>query len=180
MFDTMTLTKIVGGFCGAFLVFLLGGFVAEQIYHTPEASHAEGEEVHQAYVIPVEEGGGEAAAERTPEEIAAEFQEAFAAADPAAGEGEFRACAGCHALEAGKNGTGPYLYGVVGRPADSAEGYEYSLALEEVVDVWTPEHLNLFLEDPQGYTPGTKMNFNGIRDVQDRANLIAYLDSLDG
>lgn len=180
MFDTMTLTKIVGGFCGAFLVFLLGGFVAELIYHAPEPSHAEGEEVHQAYVIPVEEGGGEAVAERSPEEIAAEFQEAFAAADAAAGEAEFRPCAGCHALEAGKNGTGPYLYGVVGRPSDAAEGYDYSGALEEVVDVWTPEHLNLFLEDPQGYVPGTKMNYNGIRDVQDRANLIAYLDSLDG
>ena len=37
-----------------------------------------------------------------------------------------------------------------------------------------------FLTDPQGYAPGTKMNFNGLRDVQDRANLIAYLDSLDG
>ena len=56
MFDTMTLTKIVGGFCGAFLVFLLGGWAAEAIYHEPE-THAEGEEVHQAYVIPVSEGG---------------------------------------------------------------------------------------------------------------------------
>jgi cytochrome c len=181
MFDTMTLTKIVGGFCGALLIFLLGGWLAAIVYGSyPEAKHAEGEELHQAYIIPVEESGGEAVAEATPEERIAEFQAAFAQADAAAGEGEYRPCAACHALEAGDNRTGPYLYGVVGRPADSAEGYDYSLALEEVVDVWTPEHLNFFLEDPQGYTPGTKMNFNGIRDVQDRANLIAYLDSLDG
>ena len=181
MFDTMTLTKIVGGFCGALLVFLLGGWLAQIVYGAyPEAKHAEGEEVHQAYIIPVEEAGGGAEAEATPEERIAEFQAAFAAADPAAGEGEFRPCAACHALEAGDNRTGPYLYGVVGRPVDAAEGYDYSGALEQVVDVWTPEHLNFFLEDPQDYTPGTKMNFNGVKNVQDRANLIAYLDSLDG
>jgi cytochrome c len=180
MFDTMTLTKIVGGFCGALLVFLLGGWLAQIVYGTGEESHAEGEELHQAYIIPVEEAGGEAVAEATPEERLAEFQAAFASADAAAGEGEFRPCAACHALEAGDNRTGPYLAGVVGRPSDSADGYDYSGALEQVVDVWTPEHLNFFLEDPQGYTPGTKMNFNGIRNVQDRANLIAYLQTISG
>ncbi len=181
MFDTMTLTKIVGGFCGALLVFLLGGWLAQIVYGTyPATSHAEGEELHQAYIIPVEEAGGEEVAEVSLEDQIAEFQTAFAAADPAAGEAEFRPCSACHALEAGDNRTGPYLAGVVNRAVDTAQGYDYSGALEEVVDVWSPEHLNFFLEDPQGYTPGTKMNFNGIRDVQDRANLIAYLATIPG
>ena len=180
MFDTMTLTKIVGGFCGALLVFLLGGWLAQAVYGTGEESHAEGEEIHQAYVIPVEESGGEGEAEVSPEEQLAEFEAAFASADASAGEGEFRPCSACHALEVGDNRTGPYLAGVVGRPADAADGYDYSGALSAVVDVWSPEHLNFFLEDPQGYTPGTKMNFNGIRDVQDRANLIAYLATISG
>lgn len=181
MFDTMTLTKIVGGLCGALLVFLLGNWAAQAIYGTrEETAEVEGEELHQAYVIEVPEEGGEQVAEATPEEQIAEFQAAFAAADAAAGEGEFRPCSACHSLEAGDNRTGPYLAGVVGRPSDSAEGYDYSGALEEVVDAWTPEHLNFFLENPQGYTPGTKMNFNGIRNVQDRANLIAYLATIPG
>lgn len=180
MFDTMTLTKIVGGFCGSLLVFLLGGWLASTVYGTGEESHAEGEELHQAYIIPVEEGGETGEAGPTPEELLAEFQTAFAAADPAAGEGEFRPCAACHSLEAGDNGTGPTLAGVVGRPADAVDGYDYSGALETVVDVWTPEHLNFFLADPQGYVPGTKMNFNGIRSVEDRANLIAYLQTISG
>ena len=179
MFDTMTLTKIVGGFCGALLVFLLGGWAAQAVYGTGEAAHAEGEEVHQAYVIPVEEGG-EAATEATPEERLAEFQEAFAAADAGAGEGEFRPCSACHALADGDNRTGPHLFGVVDRPVDSVAGYDYSGALEQVADVWSPEHLNSFLADPAGYAPGTKMNFNGIKDVQDRANLIAYLATNPG
>lgn len=177
MFDTMTLTKIVGAGCGALLVFLLGGWAAETLYHTPEVHAEEGEEVHQAYVIPVEEGGsGEEVVEEGPP-----FVEVFAAADPAAGEGEFRPCSACHALEAGDNRTGPYLYGVVGRAVQAADGYtDYSGALIEVAEVWTPEELNGFLADPGGYAPGTSMNFNGIREVEDRANLIAYLDSLDG
>lgn len=178
MFDTMTLTKVVGGFCGAFLVFLLGGFLAELIYE-PAEGHAEGEEVHQAYVIPVAEGAG-AAEGPSAEEIAAEFEAAYAGADATAGQNVFRACQGCHAVVQGQNGTGPYLYGVVGRPVDSAEGYDYSGALLQVADVWDPLHLSIFLTNPKAAAPGTKMGFNGLRDVQDRADVIAYLDSLDG
>ena len=69
---------------------------------------------------------------------------------------------------------------MVGRPVDAVEGFDYSGALEEVAEVWDPQHLSLFLTDPQGYAPGTKMNFRGIRDVQDRANLIAYLATNPG
>jgi len=179
MFDTMTLTKLVGGFCGAFLVFLLGGYAAESIYNQPE-HYGEGEEVHQAYVIPVEGGETEAAPELTPEELAAEFQTAFAAADPAAGEGEFRPCSACHSLAEGDNRTGPSLFGVVDRAVDTMAGYDYSGALLQVGDTWTPENLNHFILNPKGAAPGTKMNFNGIKDVQDRANLIAYLATNPG
>ena len=100
-------------------------------------------------------------------------------ADASAGEGVFRNCRACHSLEPGQNGTGPTLYGVVGRAVDAVEGYSYSGALEQVADVWDPEHLNGFLENPREYAPGTKMAYNGLRSVEDRANLIAYLDTLD-
>ena len=180
MLDTMTMTKVVGGFCGAFLVFLLGGWVAEEVYFGPEEHPAEGEEVHQAYVIPVPEGGADAAPEQTEEELLAEFQTAFASADPAAGEGEFRPCSACHSLAEGDNRTGPSLYGVVGRPVDSVPDFDYSGALEQVVEVWDPDHLSLFIHAPQQYAPCTKMNFKGISDVQDRANLIAYLATNPG
>ena len=48
MFDTMTMTKIVGGFCGSLLVFMLGNWVAESLYHT---GGGHGKEEHAAYVI---------------------------------------------------------------------------------------------------------------------------------
>lgn len=173
MFDTMTMTKIIGGFCGAFLVFLLGGFVAEFIYH-PAKGH--GDDHHQAYTIPVEGGddhGGE-------EVVEVPFAEVYAAADAGAGERLFRQCQACHKTEAGANGTGPTLYGVVGRTVDAEPGYSYSGALEEVADVWSPENLNAFLENPKGFAPGTKMTYKGMPKVEDRANLIAWLDALDG
>ncbi|SMY06736.1 c-type cytochrome [Flavimaricola marinus] len=170
MFDTMTLTKIAGGLFGTFLVFLLGGWVAETIYHA--GGHGDHE---QAYVIDVpDSGGGEVV-----EEVQVPFEELYALADAADGEGAFRACRACHALEDGNNGTGPHLYGVVGRPVDAVAGFDYSGALEEVNDVWTPEQLFAFLENPAQYAPGTKMSYNGMRSETDRVNLIAYLDSID-
>ncbi|MFX0542744.1 c-type cytochrome [Roseovarius sp. S4756] len=174
MFDTMTLTKILGGFAGAFLVFLLGKFAAETLYHADAGGHHDGEVV-QGYMIDTggDEGGEEEAAGPT-------FEEVFASADAGKGERVFNKCKACHKLEQGENSTGPYLYGVVGREVDTAAGYGYSGALEEVADVWTPENLNHFLEDPQGYAPGTSMGFSGLGKLEDRANLIAYLSTIGG
>lgn len=170
MFDTMTLTKIVGAFCGTLLVFLLGNFVAEEIYHSG-GGHGEGE---QAYVI---ETPDEGSAEEETEEV--DFATVMASADAGAGERVFNKCRACHKLEKGANATGPYLYGVVGREIASVPDFNYSGSLAPQGDVWSPENLQHFLTDPQGWAPGTKMSFNGLPDVEDRANLIAFLDSVD-
>ncbi|MCU0907372.1 MAG: cytochrome c family protein [Rhodobacteraceae bacterium] len=169
MFDTMTLTKAVGSLCAALLVFLLGKWAAETVYHM--GGHGAHE---QAYVIDTGAGDAPAAAE---EEVP--FEVVFASADAAAGERVFRACASCHKLD-GTDGTGPHLNGVVGRPAESVAGFAYSGALAPVVDVWTPEHLNGFLTNPRSYAPGNKMSYNGMADIEDRANLIAYLAATEG
>ena len=173
MFDTMTRTKIVGGFCGTFLVFLLGGMAAELIYH---GSGGHGEDHAQGYVIEVADAGGDEAAA----EEAVPFEEVYASADAAAGEGLWRNCQSCHKLEDGVNGTGPHLYGIVGRAVSSVDGFSYSGALTAVADVWTPENLSGFLENPKGWAPGTAMGYNGMRKVEDRANLIAYLATIGG
>jgi len=170
MFDTMTLTKIVGGFCGMLLIFLLGKFGAELIYH--QADH--GDHHEQAYRIDT----GEDEPSDEPAEEAPDFSVIFASADAGAGERLWRGCQACHQLEDGVNGTGPHLYDVVGREVGSVEGFDYSGALVAVVDIWSPEALNGFLENPRSYAPGTKMSYNGMRDIEDRANLIAYLESI--
>lgn len=165
MFDTMTFTKIAASLCGALLVLLLGKWAAEELYHVD--GHGE-----QAYVI---DTGADEGAE---EVVEVAFADVYAAADAGAGARVFRQCSACHKLEAGANGAGPYLHNIVGRAVEAADGFGYSGALNAVVDVWTPEHLNGFLESPRGYAPGTSMGYNGLRDIEDRANLIAYLATI--
>lgn len=174
MLDTMTLTKTVGALCGTLLIFLLVKWGGELLYH-PGKGH--GDHHEQAYTIPT---GDEEAGETEVADAGPTFEEAFQMASADAGERLFRACQACHKLEDGANGTGPHLYGIVGRAVDAVDGFNYSGALEAVADVWTPENLNLFIENPRGFAPGTKMSYNGMADIEDRANLIAYLQSIGG
>ncbi len=172
MLDTMTMTKIVGGFCGTFLIFLLGGFSAEFIYHGAEHG---GDDHHQAYVI--DTGAIDSHGDRgdVPE---VDFAEVYAAADAAAGEKLFRQCKACHSLEDGKNGTGPSLYDIVDRSVATVAGFNYSGKLVAVVDTWTPETLSDFIESPRKFAPGTKMSYKGMVKAEDRADLIAWLSTM--
>ncbi|MCH2095386.1 MAG: cytochrome c family protein [Rhodobacteraceae bacterium] len=171
MFDTMTLTKALGGFCGAFLVFLLGKWAAEELYHTG-GGHGYGDHA-QAYVIEVEEPEAE---EEEAEEV--DLVALLASADPEKGAKVFGKCKSCHKLEDGVNGTGPHLYGVVDRAVGSVDGYGYSGALVAVADNWGYDELNGFFENPKKYAPGTKMSFGGLKKQSDRVNLIAYLETI--
>lgn len=175
MFDTMTLTKAVAGVCAAWLVLLLAGWAADGLYSVGGGHDAHGEHL-AGYVIDTGEGDHAQAEE---EVAVVPFSEYLAAADPADGEGAFRACRSCHSIEPGVDGTGPSLYGVVGRDVGSEPYHSYTDALTSIEGNWTPDMLNEFLENPRGYAPGTAMSFAGIRDVEDRAAMVAYLDSLD-
>lgn len=164
--DTMTTTKVAAALCGALLVFLLGKWAAEGIYHT--ALHGE-----PSYVIDTGEAeGGDHGGE---EEVS--FMDLLAQADVDKGSKVFKKCSACHKLEKGANGTGPYLYGVVGRPVATADGFGYSDALGGLGGEWTPEHLNEFLTKPSAYASGTTMSFAGLNKITDRANLIAFLNT---
>lgn len=97
--------------------------------------------------------------------------------DAKAGEKVFALCRSCHVLEDGVNRVGPSLYNIVGRTAGSVAGFNYSDANKNSGVTWTTDVLFEYLEDPKGFMPGTKMAFPGIKNAQDRANLVAYLDS---
>lgn len=171
MFNTMTITKTAGALLGALLFLLLMIWAASGIYHMGPSGHGEGGEHAQAYTIPVESAGGEtaAAAEEGPD-----FATLLASADAAAGEKVFGKCKACHKID-GNNSTGPHLDGVVGRPVASVEGFAYSDGMKAHGGDWTPEALQEFLTSPKNVVQGTKMTFAGLPKVQDRANLIAYL-----
>jgi cytochrome c len=167
MLDTMTITKAFASVCGAMLVLLLGGWAAEGLYNIEN----HGEDHVPGYAILIGEEG-EAAVEEEVVEVA--FADVYAAADAGAGERLWRQCSACHALN-GNDGVGPHLNGVVNRPKGAADGFNYSDTLASMGGEWTPENLSNFIANPREYAPGTAMAYNGMRDVEDRANLIAYL-----
>ena len=175
MLDTMTLTKGVAALCGALLIFLLGSWAGEELYHVGYDSHGYDDHHEQAYKIDTgeEDAGGEEVEET--EDVAA----ILAAGDPAKGEKVFGKCKSCHKLEDGANGTGPYLYAVVDRAIGSVEDYNYSSAMASFGGDWTPENLYGFLEKPKSYMPGTSMAFAGLAKPTDRADLIAFLETVD-
>ncbi|UVO55871.1 cytochrome c family protein [Sphingomonas sp. SUN039] len=98
--------------------------------------------------------------------------------DAAAGEKVFLNCKTCHSSEAGKNMVGPSLHSIQGRHSGEIPGFSYSAANKASGIVWSDEKLFQYLENPQRVIPGTKMTYTGVKDPQQRANLIAYLNTL--
>lgn len=106
---------------------------------------------------------------------------AVAAGDPAQGEAVFKKCMACHAVgDNAKNKVGPVLNGVIGRTAGTLEGYKYSQAMIDAGaagTVWDEVSLTTFLADPKALVKGTKMAFFGLKQPEDIANVIAYLET---
>ena len=93
----------------------------------------------------------------------------------AAGEKIFVQCKTCHVTDKGVNRVGPSLHGVVGRKSGTAPGFKYSKANLESGVIWTADKLFVYLEAPQKVLKGTYMAFAGLKNPQDRADVIAYL-----
>lgn len=104
-------------------------------------------------------------------------EELVAVASPEQGERLYRQCQSCHTIDAGgPNRAGPNLYGVIGRPAASVDGFRYSPALQGLDEAWTLEALDAFISDPRAYAQGTRMGFRGVTEPGDRAAILAYLN----
>lgn len=122
----------------------------------------------------VEEAGGESGGAAV-----APIADRLAKADPAKGAETFKKCQTCHTInQGGPNGQGPNLYATVGEPiAKGKNGFAFSSALAGIGGNWTFDQLDKWLTSPRKFAPGTKMTFAGLSDPQDRANVIAYLNS---
>jgi len=102
-----------------------------------------------------------------------------AAPDATLGRKDFNACAVCHSVdEGGAARVGPNLFGVYGQAAGQREGFAFSPAMRDSGLTWDDETLNAFIENPQGLVSRNRMAYPGQRDAQKRANIIAYIKTL--
>ena len=172
--DSFEVNKVIGGLLGTvFVVFSVG--IASDALFAEQAPEKPGFVIEAAEPT---EGGGEAAAEK-----AVPIADLLAKADPAKGEAVFKKCQACHSGEkGGPNKVGPDLWDVVDRPVAEHEGFSYSAGMKDFSKNgethWTYDNLNHFLTSPKGFVKGTAMGFAGLKNDEERANLIAYLRTL--
>lgn len=178
--QSFEMNKIAGAVLLAGLIAMVAGIGSEMLYHGPSVHSAHGE-TKRGYTIEGAEtaasGGAEAAKEWVPEEIAPYM----AKADVAAGEAQIKKCTACHTFESGgKNGVGPNQWAIYNSDFAHKSDFAYSDALKALhgKKKWGEQELSSFIENPRKYIPGNKMSFAGIKNPQDRANLIAYLKTL--
>jgi len=133
------------------------------------------------YLIEATVEGGEGAAVA---DVMPDFGTVIPVADIKAGEAVFAKCQACHNVaNGGANGTGPNLWGVIGRKPGSHAGFAYSAAMTDFGTkqaVWNDTQMYEFLKAPQKYISGTKMSFVGLKKSEDRVNMIAYLRAQGG
>lgn len=178
MFNTNNLIKLGASAAGALLILLFASWGASALYKVADDAHGDEEHAVVRGFNIAPEAGEETEAE---EEVVLAFADVYAEADPSKGERVYGKCRACHKLEEGAHTTGPALYGIVGHDKAAMDGFAYSDALLAMAgETWTPENLDAWLEDPRGYAPGNKMTFAGLKDIEDRANLIAYLATIGG
>ena len=124
--------------------------------------------------------GGWEVADATPTDEPPGMQEPtdFSKGDPVKGEAGFKKCTQCHTVAAGgPNGTGPNLFGVMGKKHAGVAGFAYSPDLAAMPGSWGWAEMDKWLANPKKYVPKTKMSFAGIGKASDRADLIVYLNA---
>jgi cytochrome c len=168
--------KIIASVLTAMIVAMVSGILASQLVHP---KHLE----QPVYLPPGAEAGAAPAAASAsgpaaagPEPIA----QYMAKANPKHGAELAKVCLQCHTFAKGEpNKIGPNLFGVMEENIASVPGYQFSPALAADKDKkWDPDELNIWLFKPQEFAKGTKMTFPGLPKVQDRADVIDYLESL--
>lgn len=148
------------------IIALGGGIVSSKIFHTERPEE-------MGYVIEGVEAEGEGAA------AGPSLNTLLASADPAKGEKVFAKCMACHTInQGGANGIGPNLHGILGEGVGTGHpGFAFSDALKSKGGTWDFATMDAWLKSPREFAPGTKMTFAGLSKPEDRANIIAYINS---
>lgn len=167
--NSFELNKILGAVLGTCLILLALNIGADAIF-TTEKPEKPG---YNIVVAKVDSGQPEAKEAETPLPVL------LAKASPEKGERVAKQCAACHNFQKGAGPKiGPDLWNVVGRPVAAHDQFKYSPAMKEKGGEWTFENLSSFLTDPRRAVPGTSMTFAGLKNPEQRADVLAYLRTL--
>ena len=165
--------KIIASVLTALIIAMVSGILANQLVRPKELEKP-------VFVV---QGAEQTAAAPAEQPAAAKLEPIgplLAKADPKRGEQVAKVCQTCHTFNKGEpNKIGPNLWEVTEEQIASVPGYQFSAALEkDKNEKWDPEKLNQWLANPQSFAKGTKMTFAGFPKAQDRADVIAYLNTL--
>jgi cytochrome c len=167
--NSFELNKVLGAILATCLILLALNIGAGAIF-APQAPAKPG------YMIAVKAEGGEKK-EAAPKETPLPVRLAKASLDK--GKAVSKQCQACHTFEkGGPNRVGPNLWNVVDEERGQGRGFNFSAAMKAKGGKWTFEELDKFLADPRGYIPGTAMTFAGVKNEQQRADVIDYLHTL--
>ena len=167
----LEVNKILASIILAILVVTVIGHLGDIII---DVEHHEMKE--NDYKIDVPDAGEVESGDAPKEEIIEPIALLLANASIEKGEKLFKKCSACHNYEKGSaNKVGPNLWNLINRPKANVENFAYSKALADYGGEWGYEELAEFLYKPKKYIKGTKMNFAGLKKVQDRANLVLFL-----
>lgn len=113
--------------------------------------------------------------------LAALAAPAIAEGDATKGEAVFKKCLACHSVKDKTKKVGPHLQGVIGRAIGSVEGFKYSASMLEyaaTAGAWDDAEFLAYVENPKAVVPKGTMSFAGLKNEDERDNLLAYLKTI--
>lgn len=169
--DSFEFNKITASILVALLIGMIGSLLSDYLVHPVKLPKA---------VLVIE--GSEAppkAGEKSEEEALKPITPLLASANVERGKEIAKKCTQCHTFDkGGANRTGPNLWGIIGAKIAHAADFAYSAGFKEKGGTWNDEELNILLHKPRSFVQSTKMSFVGLKDAQERADVIAYLHTL--
>ena len=170
--DSFELNKIIGAVLASCILLLVTSFTAGAIFAAKPPEKP-------GFAIAAKEAEGGAKEGGTAAAPSEPIEKLLQTASVQKGEQAAKKCAACHDFtKGGPNKVGPNLFGIVGDKKGEGRGFNFSAAMKAKGGTWTIDDLSQFIDNPKGFVPGTAMGFAGIQKGSERADVIAYLNSL--